>query len=136
MYYILYSVYNIYMGFPRLSGKESMCIKSYLFTYMYTRVHLSTYTNVYTQMLCCAVLRCLVVSDSLWPHECSPPGSSVHGIVQSGILEWVAMPSCRGSSQPRDRPRFPALQVDSLPSEPPGKPKNTGVGTHTHARHT
>ena len=31
-----------------------------------------------------------------------PPGSSVHGIIQAGILEWVAMPSSRGSSQPRD----------------------------------
>ena len=33
----------------------------------------------------------------------SPPGSSVHGILQAGILEWVALPSSRGSSQPRDR---------------------------------
>ena len=50
----------------------------------------------------------------------SPPGSSVHGILQARILEWVATPSSRGSSQPMS----PALQVDSLPSEPPGKPKN------------
>ena len=39
------------------------------------------------------------------------------------------MPSSRGSSQPRIKPRFPALQVDSLPSEPPGNSKNTGVGS-------
>ena len=50
------------------------------------------------------------------------PRSSVHGILQARILEWVAMPSSRGSSQPRDGPRSPTLQVDSLPSEPPGKP--------------
>ena len=37
------------------------------------------------------------------PMACSPPGSSVHGILQARILEWVAMPSSRGSSQPRDR---------------------------------
>ena len=36
------------------------------------------------------------------PIDCSPPGSSVHGIFQARILEWVAMPSSRGSSQPRD----------------------------------
>ena len=36
------------------------------------------------------------------PRDCSPPGSSVHGILQARILEWVAMPSSRGSSQPRD----------------------------------
>ena len=47
------------------------------------------------------------------------------GILQARILEWVAMPSSRGSSQPRS----PALRVDSLPSEPPGKPKNTGMGS-------
>ena len=35
--------------------------------------------------------------------DCSPPGSSVHGILQARILEWVDMPSSRGSSQPRDR---------------------------------
>ena len=32
------------------------------------------------------------------PMGCSPPGSSVHGILQAGILEWVAMPSSRGTS--------------------------------------
>ena len=37
------------------------------------------------------------------PIDCSLPGSSVHGILQAGILEWVAMPSSRGSSWPRDQ---------------------------------
>ena len=37
------------------------------------------------------------------PMDCSPPGSPVHRILQARILEWVAMPSSRGSSQPRDR---------------------------------
>ena len=37
------------------------------------------------------------------PMDCSPPGSSVHGILQARILEWVAMISSRGSSPPRDR---------------------------------
>ena len=37
------------------------------------------------------------------PMDCSVSGSSVHGILQAGILEWVAMPSSRGSSRPRDR---------------------------------
>ena len=36
------------------------------------------------------------------PRDCSPPGSSVHGILQARILEWVPMPSPSGSSQPRD----------------------------------
>ena len=50
----------------------------------------------------------------------SPPGSSVHGIFQARILEWVAIPFSRGSSRPRIKPQSPALQEDSLPSEPLG----------------
>ena len=42
-------------------------------------------------------------TDSLQPHDCSPPGSSVHGIFQARILKWVVMPSSRGSSQPKDQ---------------------------------
>ena len=37
------------------------------------------------------------------PMDCSPPGFSAHGILQARILEWVAMPSSRQSSQPRDQ---------------------------------
>ena len=45
----------------------------------------------------------LGVSDSLQPMDFSPPASSVHGILQTRILEWVAIPFSRGSSQPRDQ---------------------------------
>ena len=66
-----------------------------------------------------------VLDDHIWlfwdPMDCSPPGSSVHGILQARIPEWVTIPFSRGSSQPRVEPRSPALQVFSLPSEPPGK---------------
>ena len=53
----------------------------------------------------CAVL-CLVAQSGLTlydPVDCSPPGSSVRGILQARILELVAMPSSRGSSRPRDQ---------------------------------
>ena len=53
--------------------------------------------------------------------DCSPPDSFVHGILQARILEWITIPFSRGSSRPRIEPRSPALQADSLPSEPPGK---------------
>ena len=43
--------------------------------------------------------QCPTLCDSV---DCSPPSSSVHGILQARILEWVAMLSSRGSSQPRD----------------------------------
>ena len=49
---------------------------------------------------CCAKLlqSCLTLCD---PMDCSPPGSSVHGTLQARILDFAAMPSSRGSSQPR-----------------------------------
>ena len=43
-----------------------------------------------------------VVSDSLRPVDCSPPSSTVHGILQARILQWVAISFSRGSSQPKD----------------------------------
>ena len=60
------------------------------------------------------------------PMACSPPGSSVHGMLQASTLEWVAMPSSRGSS-PGTEPRSLAWQADSLPSEPPGKPLSSST---------
>ena len=49
---------------------------------------------------CLVAQLCLTVCD---PVDCSLPGSSVRGIHQARILEWVAVPSSRGSSQPRGR---------------------------------
>ena len=62
---------------------------------------------------------CPTLSDTM---DCSPPGSSVHGILQARILEWVAIPFSRGTSEPGVEPRSPAFWADSLPSEPAGKP--------------
>ena len=45
-----------------------------------------------------AVLSWSVLSESLPPHDCSPPGSSVHGILRARILEWAASSFSRGSS--------------------------------------
>ena len=59
--------------------------------------------------------------------ECSLPGSSVHGVFQTAILEWVAISSSRGYSPPRDQTSVSCISciaVDSLPAEPSGKPMN------------
>ena len=61
------------------------------------------------------------------PMGCSPPGSSVHGIFQARILEWVAISSSGDLSNPGIKPRSPALQVVSLPTEPPGKAIIKGI---------
>ena len=49
------------------------------------------------------LFNCVVVSDSCDPMDCSPLGSSVHGISQVRILEWVAISSSRGSSRKKER---------------------------------
>ena len=61
---------------------------------------------------------CLTLGDLM---DCSPPGFSVHGILQARILEWVDVPFFKGFLNPGIEPGSPTLQVDSLPSEPPDK---------------
>ena len=58
------------------------------------------------------------------PMGYSTPCSSVQGILQARILEWIAIPFSRGSSRPRDRTRVSRIAADSLLFEPPGKPPN------------
>ena len=62
---------------------------------------------------------------------CDPMDCTVHGILQARTLEWVGSLSLLPGdlSNPGIEPKSPALQVDSLPAEPQGKPKNTGVGS-------
>ena len=77
----------------------------------------------------CRILRRMWLSESevaqssltlCDPMDWSLPGSSVHGIFQARVLEWVSI------SNPGIEPRSPTLQADALPSEPAGKP-HTGL---------
>ena len=54
--------------------------------------------------------------------DCSPPGPCVHGILQAGILEWVAIPFSRGFSQSRNPTQVSCITGRLFTSEPPGKP--------------
>ena len=79
--------------------------------------------NVYSLPCVCAgsLQLCPTLSN---PMDCNLPGSSAHGILQARTLEWVVMPSSRGSSRPRDWTHVSCiswLQVDSLPTEPSRK---------------
>ena len=56
------------------------------------------------------------------PIDFSPPGSSVHGISQTRILEWVAICFSKGSSQPRNRICASCIAGGFFTAEPPGKP--------------
>ena len=69
---------------------------------------------------------CLTLSNPM-----EPSVSSVHGIFQARTLEWVAMPSSRGSSRSRVRTRVSSsllhCQASSLSLAPPGKPRETWI---------
>ena len=56
----------------------------------------------YHIIYCCESSSCSVMSDSWQPRDCSLPGSSVHGILQARLPEWLAIPFSRGSSWPRN----------------------------------
>ena len=65
-----------------------------------------------------SLMKVKVLITQSYPALCNPmdyslPGSSVHGILQARTLEWVAMPSPRGSPNPGIKPASPALHVDS-----------------------
>ena len=63
--------------------------------------------TIYPSIFSCS-LKALVAQSCptlCGPMDCSPPGSSAHGILQARILEWVATPPSRGSSRPRDQTR-------------------------------
>ena len=75
---------------------------------------------ILTVCVCVSATRShLTVCD---PVDYSPPGSSVHGILQARILEWVAILFSRDLPNSGIEPRSPALQAVSLQSELPGKP--------------
>ena len=60
---------------------------------------------------------------------CDPMDYTVHGTLQTRILEWVAIPYPGDLPTPTIEPRSATLQADSLPAEPPVEPRNTGVGS-------
>ena len=64
--------------------------------------------------------------------NCSPPGSSVHGIgkfliYQARMLEWFAIPSPGDLPNPGIKPGSPAWQAESLATEPPGEPHGSYI---------
>ena len=80
--------------------------------------------NSCMNFLCCAVL-CLVAQSCptlCHPRDCSPPDSSVHGNLRARIWSGLPCPPPGDLPNPGMESRSPALQVDSLLSEPPGKP--------------
>ena len=85
------------------------------------------YNSVITRLIslgyCCLALNCVPLFCD--PKYCSLPGSSVHGVFKARILEWAAISSSGDLPNPGIKPRSPALQADTLPSEPPGKTRTS-----------
>ena len=81
--------------------------------------------------LCCAMLSRLAVSDSLWPRGLLAHQAPLSmGFSRQEYWSGLPCPPPGDLPNPGIKPRYPALQeTDSFPSEPPGKPKNTGVGS-------
>ena len=71
-----------------------------------------------TKGACSVAQLCLTLCD---PMHCSSPVSSVHGIFQTRILEWIAMPSSRGSSWPRNQTCISCITGRFFTTEPPGQ---------------
>ena len=110
----------------------SICLK-YFITY-YTRPPKKTKKRKFIQHSfithCCCCLITSVVSAFVQPYGMySPPGSSLHGILQARVQEWVAYPFSRGSSRPRNRIQVAYIACNSLPAELPGKPSSLTTTT-------
>ena len=91
---------------------------------------------IYVQITVCVCVCACAKSLQLCPTLCDPidqrlPGCSVHGILQARVLEWVAMSSSRGSSQPRDQIQVSLSllhwQADSLLLALPGRPIENSI---------
>ena len=107
---------SVLSGGPvKLLFKSTVLVKNLPDTYVY--IHLCTYTFMY--MCVCSVTPSYPTLCN--PMDCSLPGSSVHGILQARILEWVAIFFSRGSFQPQEL-NLNLLQADSLPLRHLGSP--------------
>ena len=89
---------------PTRDGTHIPCIGRLILTHRTTREvplkHVLNRFNCAGCVLCLVAQPCPTLCD---PIDCSPPGSSVHGILQARILEWVATPISRGFFRPRDQ---------------------------------
>ena len=89
---------------------------SYIHIYIYMYIYIYTHTHIYIYICVCAHAKSLQSCPTLYDSMVySPLGSSVHGILQTRLLEWVAMPSFRGSFWSRDQAHI-SYETTSLTS--------------------
>ena len=131
-------------------GRKQVCV------YIYTHTHICTHSSDESCIFVCVCAHTCVTDSMMVPHlakwwertlysvsrsavsdfcdpmDYSSPGSSVHGISQARILEWVAISFSRGSSWPRHwTPASPVLAGGVFTTEPSGKPIFVCIYAHT-----
>ena len=95
-----------------------ICIYIYTYIYTYTHTHTHTHTHIYIYgFLGSSAGKVKMKVAQSCPTLCDPTNYTFCGILQARILGWVSLSLLQGI-----KPRSPALQVDSLPAEPQGKP--------------
>ena len=91
-----------------------------VYTFIHIQTHIHKKWDIPAAACCCLIAKpCLTLCD---PMDSSPPGSSVHGILQARILEWVTISFSRGSSWPREQTHI-CSAGRFFTTEPPGKPE-------------
>ena len=124
-YYVFYSAYFRFILFFFPSAFSRWKLGSFILdihyfpTYVFNTIDLPLNTTVTESHMRVCVLSCFSHVQLCEAMDCSPPGSSVHGILQARIPEWVAMPSFRGSSQPRGRTQVSRIAGGFFIAEPP-----------------
>jgi len=109
----------VYISWSRAQGAESHWPSAVCCACRHARALQSCLTLCNPRLF--ATTRLFATPDSL-----QPPGSSVHGILQARVLEWVAMPSSEGSSWRRDQTRVSCSSYTAgnfFTAEPPRKPR-------------
>ena len=120
--FISYCILEYCVEFPVLYTSPCWLSSFVLFCFVFSTARFSFQTYrlfkaMFSLLVALVTQSCLTVCD---PMDYSPPASSVQGILQARILEWVAVSYSKNLLNPEIEPRSPTLQADSLPSEPPG----------------
>ena len=128
----MYSIYILFFQMLIENTLDESCNNVPFLPTLFTKWFIFLRVNInWIKML--GVLSC----PTLWdPMDCRPPGSSVHGILQARMLEWVSIPLSRGSSQTRAQTQVSYIASRFLPSESPGFNEPLGKVLKLLWRHT
>ena len=117
-------LWNLEFHFLCLFPNPDPQVKTHTHTHTHTHTILFQRYNATSMCACLVAKSCLTLWESV---DCSLQASSVHGILQARVLEWVAISTSKGSSHPgieQESSTSPILAGAFFTTEPPGKPHN------------